>query len=98
MALPIKTPFAPMEARLVSEIPPSPLRRHFVRAKIRIHEYPDGRLAAFLGPHRLADYDAAGGLLTRSTTGSPTRFGSRPPVGKAAALPTGAALTEAVTS
>ena len=82
----------------VLQIPPSPLRRHFVRAKIRIHEYPDGRLAAFLGPHRLADYDAAGCLLTRSTTGRPSRFGSRPPVGKAAALPTGATTIEAVNS
>ena len=46
--------------RLALQIPPSPLRPHFVRAKVRVHEYPDGRLAVFLGPHRLADYDAAG--------------------------------------
>jgi hypothetical protein len=39
------------------QIPPSPLRPHFVRATVRIHEYPDGRLAIFHGPHRLADYD-----------------------------------------
>jgi hypothetical protein len=42
------------------QIPPSPLRPHFVRAKVRVHEYPDGRLAVFWGPHRLADYDAVG--------------------------------------
>ncbi|HTQ34037.1 MAG TPA: ISNCY family transposase [Stellaceae bacterium] len=44
------------------QIPPSPLRPHFVRATVRVHEYPDGRLAVFHGPHRPADYDAAGNL------------------------------------
>jgi hypothetical protein len=44
------------------QIPPSPLRAHFVRAAVRVHEYPDGRLAVFHGPHRLADYDAEGYL------------------------------------
>jgi hypothetical protein len=39
------------------QIPPSPLRPHFVRAMVRVHEYPDGRLASFHGPHRLADND-----------------------------------------
>jgi transposase len=46
--------------QLSLQIPPSSLRPHFVRAKVRVHEYPDGRLAVFLGPHRLADYDVAG--------------------------------------
>ncbi len=45
-----------------SQILPSPLRPHFVRATLRIHEYPGGRLAVFHGPHRLADYDAEGKL------------------------------------
>jgi hypothetical protein len=45
---------------LVLQIPPSPLRPHFVRATVRVHEYPDGRLAVFHGPHRLADYDPEG--------------------------------------
>ena len=47
---------------LTLQIPPSPLRRHFVRAMLRVHEYPDGRLASFHGPHRLADYDPQGKL------------------------------------
>jgi transposase len=47
---------------LALQIPPSPLRPHFVRAMVRVHEYPDGRLAVFHGPHRLADYDAQGKL------------------------------------
>jgi transposase len=47
---------------LILQIPPSPLRPHFVRATVRVHEYPDGRLAVFHGPHRLADYDPEGML------------------------------------
>jgi len=47
------------------QIPPSPLRPHFVKATVRVHEYPDGSLAVFLGPHRLADYGATGSLVDR---------------------------------
>ncbi len=46
------------------QIPPSPLRPHFVKATVRVHEYPDGTLAVFLGPNRLADYDATGALVS----------------------------------
>jgi hypothetical protein len=42
------------------QIPPSPLRPHFVRSMVRVHEHPDGRLAIFHGPHRLADYAPRG--------------------------------------
>ncbi|MGE0702119.1 MAG: ISNCY family transposase [Hyphomicrobiaceae bacterium] len=42
------------------QLPPSRLRPHFVRAKVRVHEYPSGTIAVFLGPHRLADYGADG--------------------------------------
>lgn len=42
------------------QIPPSRLRPHFVKATVRVHEYPDGTLAVFLGPHRLARYTADG--------------------------------------
>ena len=45
------------------QIPPSPLRAHFVKASVRVHEYPDGTLAVFLGPNRLADYDVTGALI-----------------------------------
>jgi hypothetical protein len=47
------------------QIPQSPLRPHFVKATVRVHEYPDGRLAIFLGPNRIADYDATGTLIGR---------------------------------
>lgn len=42
------------------QLPPSRLRPHFVKATVRVHEYPDGAVSIFLGPHRLADYDASG--------------------------------------
>jgi transposase len=51
--------------RLDLQLPPSRLRPHFVKATVRVHEYPDGELAVFWGPHRLADYDAAGRLTQR---------------------------------
>ena len=38
------------------QIPPSPLRPHFVRAKVRLHEYPNRAVALFWGPHRIADF------------------------------------------
>jgi len=64
--------------RLTLQLPPSPLRPHFVRARVRVREYPDARLAVFWGPHRLADYDAAGRLLDpHPCAGRLTRFGDR---------------------
>ena len=44
------------------QLPPSRLRPHFVRASVRVHEYPDSSIAIFWGPHRLADYDAHGAI------------------------------------
>jgi transposase len=38
------------------QIPASRLRPHFVRATVRLNEYPDGALALFWGPHRIADF------------------------------------------
>src|SRR3954453_16086534 len=37
-------------------------RRHFVKATVRAHAYPDVRLAIFHGPRRLAAYEADGTL------------------------------------
>ena len=45
------------------KIPPSPLRPHYVKATVRVHEEPDGKVAIWMGPHHLADYDAAGALI-----------------------------------
>lgn len=50
--------------RLSLQPPPSRLRPHFVRARVRVNEYPDGTIAVFLGPHRLATYSPDGQLST----------------------------------
>jgi transposase len=42
------------------QLPQSPLRHHFVKARVRVHHYPDGTLAIFHGPRRLARYDRQG--------------------------------------
>jgi hypothetical protein len=47
----------------VLQIPEQRHRRHFVKANVRVHEYPDGRLAIFHGPLRLADYEPDGTLV-----------------------------------
>ena len=50
------------------QIPPSRLRPHFVRATIRLHEYPDGAIALYWGPHRIAAFppDDAGETTSRA--------------------------------
>ena len=40
------------------QIPPHPDRAHFVRAKVRVHEYADGELAVFHGPRCLVRWRA----------------------------------------
>jgi LmbE family N-acetylglucosaminyl deacetylase len=52
---------------LILQLPPSPLRAHFVKAKVRVHEYPDGTLAIFHGPRRLARYAGDGQCLDHAT-------------------------------
>jgi Helix-turn-helix domain len=47
----------------VLQIPEQRHRRHFVKANVRVHAYPDGRLAIFHGPRRLTDYEADGTLI-----------------------------------
>ena len=42
------------------QIPPSPIRPHFVKVRVRVHDYPDGTLAIFHGPRCLARYRADG--------------------------------------
>jgi len=42
------------------QIPPQRHRNHYVRATVRVHQYPDGRLAIFDGPRCLARFDQKG--------------------------------------
>jgi len=46
--------------RLALQIPPQRHRHHYVRATVRVHQYPDGRLAIFDGPSCLARFDPDG--------------------------------------
>ena len=42
------------------QIPPQRHRNHYVRATVRVHQYPDGSLAIFDGPRCLARFDPTG--------------------------------------
>ena len=42
------------------QIPADRHRHHYVKAQVRVHEYPDGHLAVFHGPRCLARYRADG--------------------------------------
>ena len=44
------------------QIPPQRHRHHFVKVKVRVHAYEDGRLAVFHGPRCLARYQPDGHL------------------------------------
>lgn len=45
------------------QLPPSRARAHYVKARVKVRQYPDGALAVFHGPRLLARYDAAGQAL-----------------------------------
>ena len=45
------------------QIPQDRHRMHYVKVKVRVHRYPDGRLALFHGPRGLARFDAQGRLI-----------------------------------
>ena len=47
----------------VLQIPEQRHRRHFVKARVRVHAYPDGCLSVFHGPRRLSEYAADGSLV-----------------------------------
>jgi hypothetical protein len=49
--------------KLRLQLPESRARAHYVKARVKVHEYPDGTLAVFHGPRLLARYDAAGEAL-----------------------------------
>ena len=44
------------------QIPANQYRCHYVRVRVRVHRYPDGALAIFHGPRKLADYNPQGKL------------------------------------
>jgi hypothetical protein len=46
------------------QIPESPMRPHFVKARVKVHVYPDGSHALFHGPRCIGRDDANGALKT----------------------------------
>lgn len=52
---------------LCLQIPQDRHRFHYVRVRVRVHEYPDGVIAVFHGPRRLASYSADGHLITKES-------------------------------
>lgn len=48
--------------RLKLQIPASPLRAHFVKARVKVRQYHDGTHAIFHGPRCLGRYDQKGAL------------------------------------
>ena len=65
---------------LVLQIPEDRRRHHYVKARVRVHEYPDASLAVFHGPRRLAVYDAD------ETASRKARNGPREPLRRAPRL------------
>jgi transposase len=51
-------------AGLRLQLPQSPLRAHYVKARVTVRAYPDGALAVCHGPRLLARYDAQGQPIT----------------------------------
>ncbi|HLE30416.1 MAG TPA: ISNCY family transposase [Anaerolineales bacterium] len=49
-------------AGLALQLPPSPARAHYVKARVKVHAYPDASFAVFHGPRLLARYDRDGAL------------------------------------
>src|SRR5579864_5316084 len=54
--------------QLKLQLPESPLRHHFVKVRVRVHEYPDGALAIFHGPRCLARYNPQGNAIAAAPT------------------------------
>jgi transposase len=50
------------------QLPQSPARAHYVKANVKVREYPDGTLAVFHGPRRLARYSAQGCEIVEAPT------------------------------
>ena len=47
------------------QIPESPMRPHFVKARVKVHIYPDGSHALFHGPRCIGRYDDKGAIERR---------------------------------
>lgn len=68
------------------QIPEHPARAHFVRANVRVHEYPDGALAIFHGPRCLVRWHD-GVTTNRQTAGASPAFAPETPCGRPGRAP-----------
>jgi hypothetical protein len=68
------------------QLPASPLRSHYVKAIVKVREYPDGTPAVFHGPWRIARYDAQGTELLEVPT-APRLTPCSPPSRRGLAMP-----------
>jgi len=64
--------------RLKLQLPESRLRAHFVKARVRVHEYPDGAMAVFHGPRCLARYRAQDHGTAEASVAVPTSVSLTP--------------------
>ena len=68
------------------QLPESRVRAHYVKARVKVRDYPDGTLAVFHGPRCLARYDAEGRQIAAPTPPSlapcspPSRRGLEAPM------------------
>jgi hypothetical protein len=75
--------------KLKLQLPDSPLRHHWVKARVRVHQYPDGTLALFHGPACIARYDAQGlphGAILTTARATPCSSPSRDGLANAASV------------
>ena len=71
------------------QIPESPMRPHFVKARVKVHVYPDGSHAVFHGPRCIGRYDENGTI--RDARKTPLKSARRRACGRhgqASGLPT----------
>ena len=54
------------------QVPASKARAHYVKARVKVREYPDGTLSLFHGPRRIADYTQGGEITAVPTACSVT--------------------------
>jgi hypothetical protein len=54
-------------SRLKLQLPQSPLRHHYIKARVIVREYPDGTLAIFHGPRGIGRFDASGRQIVART-------------------------------
>ena len=62
------------------QIPPHPARAHFVKAKVKVHAYPDGAIALFHGPRMLVRWlpdDLQPSRTASPASAAPDRCGQR---------------------